>query len=75
MKRLFIILIASSSLFAQGSMFKQFSKLFADIAETVNESVVTITTTNTITMDEDVQNFYRYWGRSIPEEFEILNKS
>ena len=21
-------------------------------------------------MDEDVQNFYRYWGRSLPEEFE-----
>ncbi len=70
MKRLFIILIASSSLFSQGSMFKQFSNSFADIAENVNESVVTITTTNTITMDEDVQNFYRYWGRSLPEEFE-----
>lgn len=70
MKRLFIILIASSSLFSQGSMFKQFTNLFADIAENVNESVVTITTTNTVTMDEDVQNFYRYWGRSLPEEFE-----
>lgn len=51
-------------------MFKQFSNSFADIAENVNESVVTITTTNTVTMDEDVQNFYRYWGRSLPEEFE-----
>ncbi|MDA7641519.1 Do family serine endopeptidase [Candidatus Marinimicrobia bacterium] len=70
MKRILIILIASSSLFAQGSMFKQFSNSFADIAENVNESVVTITTTNKVTMDEDVQNFYRYWGRSLPEEFE-----
>ena len=70
MKRILIILIASSSLFAQGSMFQQFSNSFADIAENVNESVVTITTTNTVTMDEDVQNFYRYWGRSLPEEFE-----
>ena len=70
MKRIFIILIASSSLFCQGAMFKQFSNSFADIAENVNESVVTITTTNKITMDEDVQNFYRYWGRSLPEEFE-----
>ena len=70
MKRILIILIASSSLFSQGSMFKQFSNSFADIAENVNESVVTITTTNTVTMDEDVQNFYRYWGRSLPEEFE-----
>ena len=51
-------------------MFKQFSNSFADIAENVNESVVTITTTNKVTMDEDVQNFYRYWGRSLPEEFE-----
>jgi serine protease Do len=70
MKRIRRILIASSSLFAQGYMFKQFSNSFADIAENVNESVVTITTTNTVTMDEDVQNFYRYWGRSLPEEFE-----
>ena len=70
MKRIFTILIASSYLFSQGGMFQQFSKSFADIAENVNESVVTITTTNTVTMDEDVQNFYRYWGRSLPEEFE-----
>ena len=70
MKRILIILIASSSLFSQGSMFKQLSNSFADIAENVNESVVTITTTNKVTMDEDVQNFYRYWGRSLPEEFE-----
>ena len=70
MKKIFIILIASSALFSQGSTFKQFSNSFADIAENVNESVVTITTTNTITMDEDVQNFYKYWGRSVPEEFE-----
>ena len=70
MKRIFTILIASSYLFSQGGMFKQFSNSFADIAENVNESVVTITTTNTVTMDEDVQNFYRYWGRSLPEEFE-----
>ena len=70
MKRILIILIASSSLFSQGSMFKQFSNSFADIAENVNESVVTITTTNKVTMDKDVQNFYRYWGRSLPEEFE-----
>ena len=70
MKRILIILIASSSLFSQGSMFKQFSNSFADIAENVNESVVTITTTNTVTAGEDVQSMYRYFGRSMPEEFE-----
>ena len=71
MKRILIILIASSSLFSQGSMFKQFSNSFADIAENVNESVVTITTTNTVTMDEDVQNFYRYWGRSLQKNLKV----
>lgn len=70
MKRTFLILFTSTSLFAQGSILNQFSNSFAEIAENVNESVVTITTTNTVTMDEDVQNFYRYWGRSLPEEFE-----
>ncbi len=70
MKRTFLILFTSTSLYAQGSILNQFSNSFAEIAENVNESVVTITTTNTVTMDEDVQNFYRYWGRSLPEEFE-----
>ena len=47
-----------------------FFNSFADIAEEVNESVVTITTTNTVQLDRDVQNFYRYWGREIPDEYE-----
>ena len=72
-KKLIIIVVFVSSVFAQSNqsnLFEQFSNSFADIAEDVNESVVTVTTTNTVQMDKDVQNFYRYWGRDIPDEYE-----
>jgi len=72
-KKLIIIVVFVSSVFAQSNqsnLFEQFSNSFADIAEDVNQSVVTITTTNTVQMDKDVQNFYRYWGRDIPDEYE-----
>lgn len=72
-KKLIIIVVFVSSVFAQSNqsnLFEQFSNSFADIAEDVNESVVTITTTNTVQMDKDVQNFYRYWGRDVPDEYE-----
>ena len=69
-KKLTFIFLLVSTLFAQTNIFEQFSNSFADIAEEVNESVVTITTTNTVQMDRDVQNFYRYWGREIPDEYE-----
>ena len=72
-KKLIIIVVFVSSVFAQSNqsnLFEQFSNSFADIAEDVNESVVTSTTTNTVQMDKDVQNFYRYWGRDIPDEYE-----
>ncbi len=58
-----------STSFAQSKAYEFFNS-FADIAEEVNESVVTITTTNTVQLDRDVQNFYRYWGREIPDEYE-----
>ena len=70
MKKLTFIFLLVSTLFSQTNIFEQFSNSFADIAEEVNESVVTITTTNTVQMDRDVQNFYRYWGREIPDEYE-----
>jgi serine protease Do len=69
-KKISIIVLFVTSIFAQSNLFEQFSNSFADIAENVNESVVTITTTNTVQMDKDVQNFYRYWGRDIPDEYE-----
>ena len=68
-KKLTFILLFVSTSFAQSNAFEFFNS-FADIAEEVNESVVTITTTNTVQMDRDVQNFYRYWGREIPDEYE-----
>jgi len=68
-KKLTFILLFVSTSFAQSKAFEFFNS-FADIAEEVNESVVTITTTNTVQLDRDVQNFYRYWGREIPDEYE-----
>ena len=72
-KKLTFIFLLVSTLFAQTNIFEQFSNSFADIAEEVNESVVTITTTNTVQMDRDVQNFYRYWGREIPDELSLIH--
>ena len=69
MKKLTFILLFVSTSFAQSKAYEFFNS-FADIAEEVNESVVTITTTNTVQLDRDVQNFYRYWGREIPDEYE-----
>ena len=69
-KKISIIVLFVTSTFAQSNLFEKFSNSFADIAEDVNKSVVTITTTNTVQMDKDVQNFYRYWGRNIPDEYE-----
>ena len=60
MKKLTFILLFVSTSFAQSKAYEFFNS-FADIAEEVNESVVTITTTNTVQLDRDVQNFYRYW--------------
>ena len=68
-KKLTFILLFVSTSFAQSKAYEFFNS-FADIAEEVNESVVTITTTNTVQLDRDVQNFYRYWGREIPDEYE-----
>ena len=61
-KKLTFILLFVSTSFAQSKAYEFFNS-FADIAEEANESVVTITTTNTVQMDRDAQNFYRYFGR------------
>ena len=69
-KKILIIVFMLTASFGQSNIFAQFGSSFADIAEDVNESVVTITTTNTIMLDKDIQNFYRYWGRELPDEYE-----
>ena len=69
-KKILVIVFLLTASFAQSNIFAQFGSSFADIAEDVNESVVTITTTNTIMLDKDIQNFYRYWGRELPDEYE-----
>ena len=54
-KKLTFILLFVSTSFAQSNAFEFFNS-FADIAEEVNESVVTITTTNTVQMDRVVSS-------------------
>ena len=69
-KKILTFVFLFTTAFGQSNIFAQFGSSFADIAEEVNESVVTITTTNTIMLDKDIQNFYRYWGRELPDEYE-----
>jgi len=70
MKKLIISIITISFVFGQNPVFQQFSTLFVDIVEDVNQSVVTITTKKTYTMNKDVQDFYRFWGRDIPDSYQ-----
>ena len=70
MKRLIISIITISFVFGQNPVFQQFSTLFADIVEDVNQSVVTITAKKTYTMNKEVQDFYRFWGRNIPDSYQ-----
>ena len=50
MKKLIISIITISFVFGQNPVFQQFSTLFADIVEDVNQSVVTITAKKTYTI-------------------------
>ena len=70
MKKLIISIITISFVFGQNPVFQQFSTLFADIVEDVNQSVVTITAKKTYTMNKEVQDFYRFWGRNIPDSYQ-----
>ena len=70
MKKLIISIITISLVSGQNPVFQQFSTLFADIVEDVNQSVVTITAKKTYTTNKDVQDFYRFWGRDIPDSYQ-----
>ena len=70
MKKLLTLTILISFIFGQNPIVDQFSTLFADIVDNVNESVVTITAKKTYSVDEGVQDFYRFWGRDIPDSYE-----
>ena len=63
MRKLIISIITISFVFGQNPVFQQFSTLFADIVENVNQSVVTITASKTYATNKDIQDFYRFWGR------------
>lgn len=69
MKKIFFGILIISNIFAQSSILSQFSDSFANIVEGANESVVTITTTNTVSMRE-YSDYFRGWGRYFPEEYE-----
>ena len=70
MKKLIISIITISFVFGQNPVFQQFSTLFVDIVEDVNQSVVTITAKKTYTTNKDIQDFYRFWGRDIPDSYQ-----
>ncbi len=70
MKKILTLTILISFVFGQNPIVDQFSTLFADIVDDVNESVVTITAKKTYSVDEGVQDFYRFWGRDIPDSYE-----
>ena len=70
MKKILTLTILISFVFGQNPIVDQFSTLFADIVDNVNESVVTITAKKTYSVDEGVQDFYRFWGRDIPDSYE-----
>ena len=70
MKKLIISIITISFVFGQNPVFQQFSTLFADIVEDVNQSVVTITAKKTYATNKDVRDFYRLWGKDIPDSYQ-----
>ena len=70
MKKILTLTILISFVFGQNPIVDQFSTLFADIVDNVNESVVTITAKKTYSVDEGVQDFYRFGGRDIPDSYE-----
>ena len=70
MKKVLTLTILISFIFGQNPIVDQFSTLFADIVDDVNESVVTITAKKTYSVDEGVQDFYRFWGSDVPDSYE-----
>ena len=70
MKKLIISIITISLVSGQNPVFQQFSTLFADIVEDVNQSVVTITAKKTYATNKDIRDFYRLWGRDIPDSYQ-----
>jgi len=70
MKKLIISIITISFVYGQNPAFQQFSTLFADIVEDVNQSVVTITAKKTYTMNKRDQEMLRFFGRNIPDSYQ-----
>ena len=56
MKKVLTLTILISFIFGQNPIVDQFSTLFSDIVDDVNESVVTITAKKTYSVPESAQN-------------------
>ena len=70
MKKIFTLTLLVSFIIGQNPIVDQFSTLFSDIVDDVNESVVTITAKKTYSVPESAQNLYRFWGRDLPDSYE-----
>ena len=70
MKKVLTLTVLISFIFGQNPIVDQFSTLFSDIVDDVNESVVTITAKKTYSVPESAQNLYRFWGRDLPDSYE-----
>ena len=70
MKKIFTLTLLVSFIVGQNPIVDQFSTLFSDIVDDVNESVVTITAKKTYSVPESAQNLYRFWGRDLPDSYE-----
>ncbi len=70
-RRLFILIILLTGLLvAQNSIVKQFSAVFADVAEKANPAVVTITAEKVIKMEDQFQQFgdFPFFHPQLPDQ-------
>ena len=70
MKKIFLYTLVLSSLFAQNSVVRQFSKAFADVAEKAKPAVVTIITDKVISMRQ-FDDFGFFFQPNLPRQREF----
>ena len=70
MKKIFLSIFVLSSLFAQNSVVRQFSKAFADVAEKAKPAVVTIITDKVISMRQ-FDDFGFFFQPNLPRQREF----
>jgi len=70
MKKIFLSIFVTSTLFAQNSVVRQFSKAFADVAEKAKPAVVTIITDKVISMRQ-FDDFGFFFQPNLPRQREF----